>query len=85
MEIGIYASPYFGAAWEREFDGIARATAHGDYAINATSLRGNSGYGEIGMTWKPAANHGFYADLNLKGYTGKREGAAATLSIGRNF
>ena len=78
-------SPYFGAAWEREFDGIARATAHGDYAINATSLRGNSGFGEVGMTWKPAANHGFYADLNLKGYTGKREGVAATLSIGRNF
>jgi len=76
--------PYFGAAWEHEFDGAARAMTNG-YAIGVPSLRGDTGVGELGVTWKPTAYRGFFVDLGAQGYVGKREGATASLAIARIF
>ncbi|MCL2347630.1 MAG: autotransporter outer membrane beta-barrel domain-containing protein [Planctomycetaceae bacterium] len=76
--------PYIGAAWEHEFDGAARATTNG-YAIGVPSLRGDTGIGELGVTWKPAVFRGFLVDLGVQGYVGKREGATANLALARNF
>ena len=76
--------PYLGAAWEYEFDGDARASTSG-YAIGVPSLRGSTGIGELGISWKPAKYRSVYIDCGVQGYLGKREGASAILQIGRNF
>jgi outer membrane autotransporter protein len=68
------ASPYAGAAWEREFGGAARAAANG-VPIDAPSLRGDTGVGELGLTLRPSPSLPLFFDLGVQGYTGKREGA----------
>ena len=55
------------------------------YAVTAPSLRGSTGVGEAGVTWKPVSSRGFYADFGVQGYTGQREGLTASLQIGRRF
>ena len=79
-----HLSVYYGAAWEQGFDGLARAT-FGNYAFGTPSLRGSTGMGELGVTWKSARKFGLHSELGLQGYMGKREGATATISIGRTF
>ena len=77
-------SPYVGGAWEREFGGTARASTQG-HAIAASSLRGDTGIGEVGIAIKPAGSRGFFIDLGVQCYTGKRDGVTAALHAGRNF
>ncbi len=77
-------SPYIGAAYEYEFDGKATASTAG-YAIDAPSLKGSTGVGELGITYKPVADRGFYADLGVQGYVGKREGVTGSLRVGWKF
>jgi len=77
-------TPYLGAAWEHEFGGLSRASTNG-YAIDAPSLRGATGIGELVIALKPMTNHGFYFDLGVQAYTGKRDGVTAGLFIGRSF
>ena len=78
-------SPYVGAAWEHEWDGTARAAACGRFAVDAPTLRGGTGIGEFGVALQPACQRGFFADLGVQGYTGKRDGFGVTLYVGRNF
>ena len=73
-------APYVGAAWEREFDGRARAYA-GGFAIDAPSLRGDTGIGELGLTLTPSASLPLSFDLGVLGYTGKREGVTGSLQV----
>ncbi|GHV23362.1 membrane protein [Planctomycetales bacterium] len=47
-----YVAPYIGGTWEHEFDGKVKAATHG-LAIDAPSLRGDTGIGEL-LTLKPA-------------------------------
>jgi outer membrane autotransporter protein len=77
-------SPYFGAAWEHEFDGTASATTNG-FAIDAPTLRGSTGIGELGFALTPVSHRGLFIDLGVQGYLGQREGVAASLSVGRRF
>ena len=72
--------PYCGAAWEHEFSGAARATTNG-YAIDVPSLRGDTGIGELGFSWKPVKYHNIHTDLSVQGYIGKREGGAVNLLV----
>ena len=76
--------PYLGAAWEHEFDSGARSSVEG-IALAAPNLRGGTGIGEVGVAFKPASSSGFFADLGVQGYTGRREGVTAALTIGRRF
>lgn len=75
-------SPYFGIAYEREFDGKARTTTYG-YDINAPSLTGNSAMGELGLT----INHqnGLSLDFGLSGFIGKRKGIIGSLMLKYEF
>ena len=82
--INEHVSPYIGAAYEREFDGKARATTNG-FDIPAPSLRGNTGIGEFGLTLKPSLNLPLSFDLGVQGYTGKREGVTGSLQIRYEF
>ena len=76
--------PYMGAAYEHEFDAEASANVYG-YAIDAPDLRGGTGIGEVGLTFKPETGGAFSADLGVQGYAGTREGAGGTLRLRWDF
>jgi hypothetical protein len=87
---------YYGAAWEHEFSGAARASVYG-YAIDVPGLRGGTGLGELGLRWAmplsqrcdPCGALGFALplsfDLGLQGYMGKREGVSGSLLVRYEF
>lgn len=77
-------SPYVGAAYEHEFDGRAKATTNG-FAIDAPSLRGDTGIGEIGVAFKPSAQLPVSFNLGVQGYVGKSEGVTGSLQIQFEF
>lgn len=79
-----FISPYVGAAYEHEFDGKAKATTNG-FAIDAPSLRGDTGIGEIGLTFTPSKNLPVSFDLGVQGYVGKREGITGSLQVKLEF
>ena len=79
---GEYVSPYAGAAFEYEFHGKARAKTN-RLAIDAPSLRGGTGIGELGLMVKPSSTVSI--DLGAQGYVGKREGVTGALQVGIAF
>ena len=79
-----YVSPYIGAAWEHEFDGKARATSLG-YDLDAPSLKGDTGIGELGLSWTPSATTPLTIDLSVQGYTGVREGYTGSFMVKWEF
>ena len=79
-----YVSPYVGAAWEHEFDGKARASTKG-YDMKAPSLRGDTGIGELGLTFTPSQTLPLSFDLGVQGYVGKREGVTGSLQAKYEF
>ncbi|MDR2573399.1 MAG: autotransporter outer membrane beta-barrel domain-containing protein [Desulfovibrio sp.] len=82
--INEHVSPYIGAAWEHEFDGKARATTYG-YDIDAPSLRGDTGMGELGLTLKPSQTLPLSFDLGVQGHVGKREGITGSVQMKWEF
>jgi hypothetical protein len=76
---------YIGAAYEHEFGGDADATAYGAYAIDAPSLEGGTGIGEIGFTYRKSPTDPFSLDLNVSGYTGQRDGVSGRLEMNWTF
>jgi len=79
-----YVSPYIGAAYEREFNGKARATTNG-YDLASPSLLGDTGIGELGLMLKPSKTLPLSFDLGIQGYVGKREGVTGSLQIRYEF
>jgi hypothetical protein len=75
---------YVGAAYEHEFGGDANASANG-YAIDAPSMEGGTGIGELGFTYQKSPNDPFSLDLNISGYTGQREGVSGRLEMNWKF
>ena len=73
-----HISPYVGAAWEHEVDGTARATSLG-HSLAAPSLTGDTGMGELGLSWTPSATIPLTVDLAVQGYTGIRQGYTGSL------
>lgn len=75
---------YVGAAWEHEFDAVARATVSGlDTA--SPSLKGDTGVFEVGFMMKPSAKSPLTVGLGVQGYAGKREGVSGTLNASWAF
>ncbi|MDR0736207.1 MAG: autotransporter outer membrane beta-barrel domain-containing protein [Zoogloeaceae bacterium] len=72
--------PYVGLAWEHEYDGKAKASVYG-HALDAPSLRGDTGIGEVGFTYAPSATLPLTIDFGVQGYAGKREGATGSLRV----
>ncbi len=79
-----HVAPYVGAAWEHEFDGKARATTNG-FDIDAPSLHGDTGIGELGLSLTPSVDLPLTVDLGVQGYTGKREGVTGSMRIRFEF
>ena len=83
-ESGLTFTPYIGAAYEHEFDGKAKATTYG-YSIDAPDLKGGTGMGELGLSFKPVADSGLSLDLGAQGYTGVREGVSGSFQAKWEF
>ena len=79
-----HVAPYVGAAWEHEFDGKARATTNG-FDIDAPSLRGDTGIGELGLSLTPSASLPLTLDLGVQGYVGQRQGVTGSLQVKYEF
>jgi outer membrane autotransporter protein len=77
-----WVKPYFGAAFEQEFDGEAKATVNG-YATDVPELKGSTGIGEIGLsvfTGTPAN-----LDFGVQGYIGQRKGVSGHVMLNFKF
>jgi outer membrane autotransporter protein len=83
-EKGLRLTLYVGAAYEHEFDGKARATANGD-SIDSLEVKGATGIGELGLTYKPSDASGFSMDFGAQGYADKREGVSGNLQVKFEF
>ncbi|MDR1871182.1 MAG: autotransporter-associated beta strand repeat-containing protein [Deltaproteobacteria bacterium] len=84
IAVNDHVAPYFGAAYEREFEGKAKATVNG-FKIKEPSLRGDTGVGELGLSFKPSASVPLTLDLGAQGYVGKREGVTGSLKLKFTF
>jgi hypothetical protein len=71
---------FAGAAWEHEFDGVARAKAYGR-SIKAPSMKGDSALGEIGFTARPSATSPLSLEVTVQAYDGDRQGASGGLNL----
>jgi outer membrane autotransporter protein len=78
------AAPYVGAYFEREFDGVARASVN-DVSLETPSLRGNTGILELGVSFRPSENLPFSLEIGAQGYVGKREGFSGTATLKYGF
>ena len=56
------------------------ASANG-FGIEAPSLNGGTGIGEIGLLLTPSPSLPISLDLGLQGYTGKREGVTGSVQL----
>ena len=72
------ARAWAGAAWEREFDGTARATAY-SFDVPAPTMKGNSAVLDAGLTFQPKRN--LSTNVGVTGYAGKRKGVAANVEV----
>ena len=75
-------SMYYGAAWEYEFGGDADNTTVG-YDLSTPSLGGSTVIGEIGMHYN--ANEKWSLDLNVRGYSGQRDGFTGSVQANYAF
>lgn len=72
-------SLYYGLAWEYEFNGDSNMKA-GQFDAPEQSLQGSTGIAEIGTVWR-SDDSPWRADINLKGYTGEREGFSGMVHL----
>ncbi len=77
-------SPYVGVAWEHEFSGSADGSVYG-YSLDDNSLKGDTGIGEIGISFSPSAESAWKIDANISGYIGQREGVTGNLAVNYLF
>ena len=75
-------SMYYGAAWEYEFNGDADNTTVG-YDLSTPSLGGSTMIGEIGMHYN--ASEKWSLDLNVRGYSGQRDGFTGSVQANYAF
>ena len=77
-------STYYGLAYEYEFNGDADMTAQGLRA-DTQSLQGSSVMAEVGFNYQPTPNSPWSFDLNMRGYTGERQGGSFNVQATYTF
>ena len=77
-------STYYGLAYEYEFNGDADMTAQGLKAPTQ-SLQGSSVMAEIGFNYQPTPTSPWSFDLNMRGYTGERQGGSFNIQATYTF
>jgi outer membrane autotransporter protein len=76
---------YIGAAWEKEFDGKAKATLNG-YRIESPELKGDSGRLELGFVTAPLSRYTpLTLEVGVQGYWGQREGVTGSARLNYAF
>ncbi len=79
----ISIKPYLDLAWEHEFSGKAKAAVTNlDSAIEAPSIKGDTGVFEIGLNWQKSS---WYSKLAAVGTLGVRRGVSGVVKVGYNF
>ncbi len=81
---GAQLSPYAGAAFEYEFDSKSKVAVNG-VDLKSPSVKGGTGIGEVGVSYRPSAESRLSMDLGVQGYVGKREGVRGTFSVAIGF
>ena len=77
-------STYYGLAYEYEFNGDADMTAQGLRAYTQ-SLQGSSVMAEVGFNYQPTPGSPWSFDLNMRGYTGERQGGSFNVQATYTF
>ena len=77
-------STYYGLAYEYEFNGDADMTAQGLRA-DTQSLQGSSVMAEVGFNYQPTPDSPWSFDLNMRGYTGERQGGSFNIQATYTF
>lgn len=77
-------STYYGLAYEYEFNGDADMTAQGLKAPTQ-SLQGSSVMAEVGFNYQPTPNSPWSFDLNMRCYTGERQGGSFNVQATYTF
>ena len=77
-------STYYGLAYEYEFNGDADMTAQGLKAPTQ-SLQGSSVMAEVGFNYQPTPTSPWSFDLNMRGYTGERQGGTFNVQATYTF
>ena len=77
-------STYYALAYEYEFNGDADMTAQGLKAPTQ-SLQGSSVMAEIGFNYQPTPDSPWSFDLNMRGYTGERQGGSFNVQATYTF
>ena len=77
-------STYYGLAYEYEFNGDADMTAQGLRA-DTQSLQGSSVMAEVGFKYQPTPDSPWSFDLNMRGYTGERQGGSFNVQATYTF
>lgn len=75
---------YAGLGLEHEFSGSDRAT-YKEYGTASPTLKGTSGFMEIGWQLKPTQQGRFYTDLGLTGWVGRQRGITFNANLGWKF
>lgn len=77
-------STYYGLAYEYEFNGDAEMRAAGMKAPTQ-SLQGSSVMAEVGLNYQPTPDSPWNFDLNMRGYTGERQGGSFNVQATYTF
>ena len=77
-------STYYGLSYEYEFNGDADMTAQGLKAPTQ-SLQGSSVMAEVGFNYQPTPTSPWSFDLNMRGYTGERQGGSFNIQATYTF
>ena len=77
-------STYYGLAYEYEFNGDADMQAQGLKAPTQ-SLQGSSVMAEVGFNYQPTPDSPWSFDLNMRGYTGERQGGSFNVQATYTF
>ena len=77
-------STYYGLAYEYEFNGDTDMTAQGLRA-DTQSLQGSSVMAELGFNYQPTPDSPWSFDLNMRGYTGERQGGSFNVQATYTF
>lgn len=79
-----YVALYAGLAWEREFDGEARATTYG-YDTPSPTVRGDSAVLDLGVAVRSDRVPGLSMEMGATATLGKRHGVMGNLLVRYEF
>ena len=78
-------APYFGVAYEHEFDGKANGSINNRAIVDAPKLKGGTVIGELGLRITPQTDSNVFVDFGVQGYGGRTQGVSGTATLKFEF